>query len=161
MGWLWKIMQDMITPEQIDFLRNSSEDYRENFMRVYSAWIDLGIEGCGTCEVPVHINPLIAPVEPNGAYTRISSVTHYAIELNGLKRPYEQEDHPTLHRQDRFNEVTFFTVMMRMGLPEEEFDVVCGAFKKCIDCDSALKTVGRNRTFEETKTILEAEQITD
>lgn len=152
----------MYTPEQIEYTRNLSDADSARFIEIYSTYVGLGLVGCDSCEFSEHINAQTqGQVMTMSAHHDMKSMSHYSIELNALMHEGARTNNPALLPENRLDQNKLFTILMRMGLPEEEFDVVCGAFKKCIDCDSALKTVGRNRTFEETKAILEARIVKD
>jgi hypothetical protein len=150
----------MSTPEQIAFMQALSDDDKLRFSTIQSTMVGACLSGCDTCFFASYVTKLLPEEVDFGQSQNLRKVSHYAIELNDLSREASLHDNITQTAQDRLNEERLFLLMMQLGLPEEEFDVVCAAFKHCLGCESELKVSGRFRSIEETKTILEAELAT-
>ncbi len=146
----------MVDPET-EYLRRLEPDVKNRFLVIFSSRTEFGLEGCDGCEMPAHINPFLPRIANDQQFHLVDGFSHSAIELNGLKRDAELTDRPEYHRQDRFDPDALFAKLMKLGVPEEEFDVICASFKRCIACNGVFKTVGTTPTFEEAKAILEAE----
>ncbi len=148
----------MSTPEK-DYLDTVGEGQQEKLRAILLTWRGLGVVGCRDCQVPSCTAPALdGDHDEFGTGVSLGRLTHYAIELNALKRPEDRGIKENSQQLNEFDERTLFDIAMRIGLPEESFGALSNAFQSCIACPNAITCVGETPSFEEAVAILEAEQ---
>ncbi len=100
---------------------------------------NLSLSGCETCPLAAWVNGQVSELPPSENLSMLnflSSIKHYALELNGLKKehnPVESTD------QSVTDEDIVLGMLLRAGFTVEEAESAVPEFLACVKCPEALQ----------------------
>lgn len=147
----------MATPES-DYFDSLGPEEQDRLHEILDTWRGLGIVGCGDCRIPECVGLALEEGEATHSQgVSIGQLTHYAIELNGIKRPPTQRGRGEIARLDEYEESALYQIAVKIGIPDKRLESFSEAFQDCIACPGSLTFVGDTPSFSEAIAILEAE----
>ena len=146
----------MSIPKEEYYLALPTEQ-RVRLKEINSTYRDLGMKGCEGCKISCWVNSKVDGQQDDFfTFLSVDMLSHYAIELNGMKRPYNQGRIPRTRHED-FDPAAVAGILMRLGIEVEDIDPVITDFQECTKCDDPVVVTGSTPGFDEAVTILESE----
>lgn len=146
----------MSTPEAEYYLALPTEQ-RVRLKEITSTYRNLGLSGCRGCKISCWVNSNVDG-QQDDFYTFVSVdlLSHYAIELNGMKRPNDQGRVARTRHED-FDPSAAAGILVRLGVDSDEMDGILADFQECTMCDEPVQVTGSTPGFKEAVIILETE----
>jgi len=146
----------MSTPEEKYYLALPAEQ-RVRLKEIIRTYRGLGMVGCDGCKVSCWVNSKVDGQQDDfSTFVTVDLLSHYAIELNGMKRPYDQGRFPRTRHED-FDPAAAAGILVRLGIEFEDIDPIIADFQECTRCDDPIVVTGSTPGFDEAVTALETE----